>query len=101
MALERSQHEGRRCVVDARHLEGRDRGAWVEQIRMVAHLAQLHEDVDDTHKVSRRQGLLRPARHTSVNYLILIWPLCLDSDNDCTCFDKKKLIIVSLKYVAK
>lgn len=42
----------RHCVIDRLCDERRDYGSWLEKIRVVADLAQLHEDVDDGHVVT-------------------------------------------------
>ena len=45
-------------VGDALHLKGRHDGARVEEVRVIAHFTQLHQNVDDAHVVATRKGLL-------------------------------------------
>ena len=65
VAIERSQHDRRRLVADAFHLERRDDGTRIKEVWMVADLTQLHQNIDDAHVVPSRQRLLCSETQTS------------------------------------
>lgn len=70
VVIEHAVDQGRYVQGNALALERRDGRSDLEEVRVVAHFAQLHQDVDYAQKVATRQRFFRPKKSTRSQNLL-------------------------------